>query len=171
MAGKNGAKPTVSYTVLRDTGEKLGWVFNPSPNCLGTVEHNLYTGDYSLAGYYEPKLFVIERKGSVGELVGNLTQSEKWDDFKQELERLEEFRWPFVVCEFPASLLRTYPVGSNLPESVWPHIRVKPQFLLKRMEEIWLRFKARWLFTDSPDFGKEIASGLFKRVVESVPSP
>lgn len=157
------------YLVLRDNNEHegKGWLFEASESCAGTVERNLYTGDYGLEGYYDNKLFVIERKGCVSEFVQNISTKEKWDDFKQELERLEEFRWPFVVCEFPFSLLRTYPNGSNIPRRVWPHIRVKPQFLLKRVEEIWLRFKTRFIFTDTPELGREVASGLFKRVVES----
>jgi hypothetical protein len=97
---------------------------------------NLYTGDYSLEGYYDNKLFVIERKGSVAELVGNITQKEKWDDFKQELERLEEFRHPFVVCEFPLPA-QDLPGRQRHPEADGGRsMRVKPQFLLKRLEEI-----------------------------------
>jgi hypothetical protein len=159
------------YTVLRDTGEKLGWWFDPSERCAGTVERNLYTGDYSLEGYYDPKLFVVERKGAVTEFVANITQKEKWDDFKQELERLEEFRHPFVLCEFPLSLLKTYPRGSGVPQHLWSSIRITPQFLLKRLEEIWFRFKAKFVFTEGHELGREIVSGLFKRVVENVPRP
>jgi hypothetical protein len=169
--GRPPAAALPRYEVLRDTGEKLGWVFPRTEACAGTREHNLYTGDYSLEGYYDPKLFVIERKGSVSELVGNITQKEKWDDFKQELERLEEFRWPFVVCEFPMSLLDTYPEGSNVPRRVWPSIRVKGPFLLKRLQEILLHFKTRWLFCDTPALAQQVASGLFKRVLERAPDP
>lgn len=158
------------YKVLRDTSEKQGhgWIFNPGPNCTGTVAHNLYTGDYSIEGYYDNFDFVIERKGSVAEFVQNLTNKEKWDDFKDELERLQQFRWPFVICEFPFSLLSTYPVGSTVPKKLWPHIRVKPQFLLMRFEEICLRYKTKFLFADTPILAKEVASGLFKRVTEYV---
>lgn len=154
------------YTVWRDTSEKLGWQFDESDACAGTVDKNLYTADYSIDGFYDDKTFVIERKGSVGELAACVTQKERWDDFRQELERLEEFKFPFVVCEFPLSLLRTYPRGSGIPPKVWPSVRVGPRFLLKRLEEIWLRYKTKFLFADAPGLGKEIASGLFKRVVE-----
>lgn len=162
--------PDGKYLVLRDTSEKEGhgWLFAEGPRCAGTVPRNLYTGDYSLEGYYDNKLFVIERKGAVSEFVGNITVKEKWDDFKQELERLEEFRYPFVICEFPFSLLKTYPVGSGIPRDRWPSIRVRPEFLLRRLEEIWVHFKTRFIFTDTPELGREVASGLFKRVVENV---
>lgn len=164
---KAAKEPPVKYTVLRDNSEhdNHGWVFAESDVCAGTVVSNLYTADYSLEGYYDNKTFVIERKGSVAELVANLTQKEKWEDFKDELGRLEEFQHPFCICEFPFSLLKTYPVGSSIPKSKWPFIRVKPQFLLMRMEEIWLHFKTKFVFTDTPELGKEVASGLFKRVI------
>lgn len=178
MAGKKkvsepaAAQPTPGqFTVLRDTNEHegRGWWFTAGGWCAGTVERNLYTGDYSVDGYYDNKLFVIERKGSVTEFVANITQKEKWDDFKQELERLEEFRHPFVVCEFPFALLRDYPRGSGIPQKMWGKIRVKPQFLLKRVEEIWLRFKTKFVFTEDWDLGREVAAGLCKRIIENVP--
>src|SRR5687768_9502303 len=130
--------PAGKYRVLRDTCEKEGhgWVFPESSRCDGTVSRNLFTGDYRLEGYYEPKLFVVERKGRVAELVGNITLKEKWDDFKDELTRLEGFRHPYVICEFPFSHLKTYPVHSGIPRERWDSIRVKPEFLLRRMEEI-----------------------------------
>lgn len=156
----------VGYTVLRDTNEHdgKGWIFPREDYCEGTVEKNLYTGDYSLDGLYDNKTFVIERKGSVAEFVGNITQTEKWDDFKQELERLEEFQHPFIICEFAYSLLETYPVGSNIPQKLWGKIRVKPKFLIKRFWEIALHFKTKILFADAG--GQVAASSLFKRMNE-----
>ncbi len=164
------------YLVYRDTSEKKnnGWIFEPSETCKGTVEKNLFTADYSIEGYYEQllrgeKIFVIERKGSVAEFVSNISQKEKWDDFKQELERLEEFKYPFVICEWPFSCLSTYPVGSTIPRKIWPKLRVTPQWILKRCEEIFIEFKTKFIFTDNSTLGKEIASGLFKRVIEKCP--
>lgn len=161
-------KKKSKYTVLRDSGEHEGhgWIFDESESCAGTVRANLYTADYSLEGYYDNKRFAVERKGTVGEFAANISQKEKWSDFKDELQRLEEFKFPFVICEFPFSLLKTYPIGSDIPKKVWPYIRVKPQFLLKRIEEIFLNFKTKFIFTDNAILGKEVASGLFKRVIE-----
>lgn len=175
--GKRKGKPPAAvmpmYRVLRDTNEPEGhgWLFPESATCRGTESRNLYTGDYSLDGYYDTNLFVVERKHSVAEVVQNISNKEKWDDFKDELRRLEAFRWPFVVCEFPFSLFDTFPVGSTVPKDKWDRIRVKPPFLLMRMEEIFLHFKARWLFCDTPALAHKVASGLFKRVTERAPDP
>lgn len=159
------------YLVLRDTREHEGhgWVFPGTDACAGTEVRTLHTGDYSLEGYYENRTFVIERKGSVTEFVGNLTTKEKWDDFKNELGRLEEFAHPFVLCEFPIDLLQSYPVGSGIPRHLQARVKVRPQFLLKRLEEIWLHFKTKFIFAGTPGLGRDIASGLFKRVLEMYP--
>lgn len=157
----------MSYLVLRDTNEHegKGWIFPPKDSCLGTEERNLYTGDYSIDGFYQNKCFVIERKGGVSEFAANISQKEKWDDFKQELERLEEFKHPFVICEFPFSLLENYPCGSGIPQYKWPKIRVTPKFLLKRFFEIQLKFKTKFLFTNAGGF--DAAESLMKRILES----
>lgn len=158
------------YTVLRDTNEQAGygWSFEANDRCAGTTPFNMYTGDYSLDGYYQNKAFVIERKSSAPEVVGCITQKEKWDDFRQELERLEEYRLPFVICEFPLSHIETYPHNCGLPLHVQKRIKMRPQFLLMRLEEIWVKYKTRWIFAGTPGLARDVASGLFKRVVENV---
>lgn len=170
MARKKAAAPA-KYTVLRDTCEKAGhgWVFDASKTCAGTVPRNLYTGDYSLEGYYEDKTFVIERKGSVAELAGNLTNAEKWDDFRQELERLEEFRFPFLVLEFSPALLEAFPAGSGIPRSRWARMKVRGPYLLRRVCELELKYRTRVVWAGDAETAKSYASCLFKRVVESCP--
>ena len=85
-------------------------------------------------------------------------------DFKQELERLEEFKHPFVICEFPFSLLERYPEGSGIPLHSQSKLKVTPKFLIKRFFEIELRFKTKFLFTDQGGF--YAARSLMKRVLE-----
>lgn len=163
----------LKYRVLRDTGEHdgHGWWFDESELCLGTVERNLYTGDYTLEGYYDNKLLVVERKGCVSEFVANLTHKEKWDDFKQELERMEEFRWPYLVLEFPMRALQSFPVGSGIPRSRWKSLRVTSHFLVKRVCEIELRFKTKIVYCDDWACARNYVSSLFKRVTEACPQP
>jgi len=170
MVRKAKAKPErPKYTVFRDNNEhdNHGWWFGPSDSCAGTIEKNLYTADYSLDGYYDDKYFVVERKGTVSEFVGNITHKEKWDDFKNELVRLEEFTHPFVICEFPLACLKSFPVDSDIPKHIWPRLRVNPNFLMKRMQEIEMHFKTKFIFCDTQSFAWEYVCGLFKRVVDS----
>lgn len=152
--------------ILRDTSEHKGhgWLFEPDGRFAGTESRNLYTGDYSLDGYYDNKVFVIERKGSVSEFVRNISHGETWADFRDELERLEEFAHPYIVCEFPYSLLETFPIGSNIPRRLWPSLRVTSQFLVRRFWEIQLTFKTKIHFANAG--GKSVALQIFKRMVE-----
>lgn len=166
MKANANSKPRI----LRDTSEKegKGWQFPESEMWGGTSPANLYTGDYTIEGYFDNKQFVIERKATVSELVSCITHKEKWDDFKQELERLEDFAHPFVVCEFPYVLLTTFPENSGLPRAIADKIRVSPQFLIKRLAEIFVHFKTPFLFVDGPSEARNLASSIFKRVIENV---
>lgn len=152
----------VSYEVIRDTREQRGWVFEPSDRCLGTVVETLKTGDYTLRGFEDA--FCLERKRNVAELSTNLTHTDNWSAFKRELERLEAFRFPFLICEFSLEDLMRFPEGSGIPQARWASLRVKPAFLLKRIHEIHFRFKPQIIFAGG--HGKEVASSLFKRMSE-----
>jgi hypothetical protein len=156
------------YLVLCDVAEQKPWIFPPGGRCLGTAIVNLFTADYSLEGYYDQKILCVERKGAVAELVGNLTQAEKADDFRQLLERMDELAHPFVVCEFPRSHLFTYPESSDIPRKEWPKVRVTPQYLLKVLSTVELKYKSKWLFFNSPDEAVRYVETIFKRVAEGV---
>lgn len=151
------------YQVVRDTREKddHGWIFPSNERCLGTVEATLPTGDYTLEGY--EKVFVIERKGSVAEFARNLVQKR----FENELCRLDEFQFSYIVLEFELAQIVNFPIGSGIPESKWSHIKLTPQFLMQKVCELQLKHKARLIFAGQ--CGKHIASSLFKRIIEHVP--
>jgi hypothetical protein len=148
------------YKVLRDTREQQGWDFPAKDLCLGTVDATLKTGDYTLDGY--ENVFVIERKMSTGEISQNIVQSR----FERELQRLESFAYPFLVCEFTLEDVINFPHNSGIPRSRWSTLRISPQFLLKRLNEFQIRYRTRFIFAGQ--MGREFASSLFKRVIENV---
>ncbi len=170
MPSKKPPKPKADkFTILRDTSEKTGYIFSPSKYCAGTIERNLYTGDYSMEGYYDEKIVCVERKGSVAELAGNLTNKEKWEDFEDELCRLESFRFPFLVLEFSLAQLRAFPIGSGIPKSRWKRMRIRGPYLEKLLCAIELKYKTRVVFAGNPECAKDYVLCLFKRVVELCP--
>jgi hypothetical protein len=148
MAKKN----ETAYAVLVDTREQIPWEFP------GSRPATLKTGDYTLEGF-ETSL-CVERKRNTGEIAANLTQ----DRFERELGRMDEFPFSFVVCEFTLADLLAFPRNSGIPPHRWKWVRLTPQFLLKRVMELQLAFKARWVFAG--DHGRAYASSLFKRIVE-----
>ena len=56
-------KKIPSYTVIKDTREQRGWIFNKSDRCDGMRVETLKTGDYTLGGFEE--MVCVERKFSV----------------------------------------------------------------------------------------------------------
>lgn len=151
------------HQVLRDTREQRGWEFPASANCLGTREETLKTGDYTLAGY--EKLLVIERKASTAEWAKNVLEAR----FERELQRLDGFRWPFIICEFTYEDLKLFPERSGIPKSRWRSLRLSPNFLIKKLDEWQLKYRAKIILAGP--LGRERAGGIFKRVIELCPQP
>lgn len=160
------------YKVIRDTREKegKGWDFSTSLSCLEVIDKKLPTGDYTLVGY--ENIFVIERKGSVGEFCGNLTQARfigKFDEKKKiekqsEIIRLDSFIYPYIILEFTMEDLLRYPKDECW--KVRKRVRFTGSAALKKMHEIEMQHKSRFIFAGNK--GKEVASSLFKRLTENV---
>ncbi len=148
------------YKVIKDTREQRGWDFPASPYCEGTIIGTLHTGDYTLRGY--ENVFVIERKGCIVEFAKNIVQNR----FEDELIRLEEFRYPFAICEFDLADIINFPNGSGLPYKAREKMRINPYFILKRFIELQIKYKTKFILAGKL-YGKELASSIFKRVIES----
>lgn len=149
------------YTVVRDTREKegKGWVFSETQSCAGTVTQKLDTGDYSLYGWESH--ISIERKGSVSELAKNLTE----ERFENELIRLEEFPWRYVILEFDMKHIIEFPKGSGIPKRRQRYMKVSGYYLLKRITELERKYKIQFMFCGA--YGKEVCANIFKRFMES----
>lgn len=142
--------------ILIDTREQQPWEFTRRSWASGSVVQGLKTGDYTLLGLED--VFTIDRKGKVTELAGNLTQAR----FERELERMEGFKHPFIVCDFPIEDLLDYPRVAAVPPFLRKKIRVSGAFLMSVLERYWLTYKTKWVF--SAGRGREVALGMFKRV-------
>lgn len=147
-----------SFFVIRDTREQKGWTFAKRERCLGTVDGALKTGDYTLRDY--ESVVAVERKATPSELAGNVFEAR----FLRELERLDSFEEPHVICEFNLDELIDYPRGSDVPHAKRKLVRVRGPLLLKRVVELQRQFKARWHFAGGR--GRELALCIFKRVSE-----
>lgn len=162
------------YTVVRDTREKVdqGWIFPVSERCAGTLTQKLDVGDYSLLGF--EKLVTIERKGSVSEFCGNLTQTRfvgeydpaKEIDKQSEFLRLELIQWPFILLEFEVDDLLKYPNLRDIPPRLRRDIIFKGPAAFKKVIELQMKYKTRIIFCGNR--AKDVASSIFKRVVEEI---
>jgi len=150
------------YTIIRDTREKekKGWQWRKSMYCDGTVDGTMKTGDYTLAGYED--ILSIERKGRISEFAKNVNEKR----FYKELERLEKFKYAYVLLEFTMRDLLNYPVGSGIPRYKWKYLKFKGPFILKKLTEMMVQYP-HIHFILCGDAGKETASSIFKRIVEN----
>lgn len=147
------------FTVLRDTREKVGqgWIFQPSLYCKGTIEQKLDTGDYSLVGH-ENKI-VIERKATTAEIANNILE----DRFVRELERLESFEFPFIVCEFSWHDVMMYPINSGIPKRLWYKLKIKSEYLRSSLMRYMIQYKVKIIFAGSA--GDVVTEELFKHYI------
>lgn len=91
-----------SYTVVRDTREKIGhgFEFKPSkperrpPRCAGMEISTLKTGDYSIKG--GESLVCVERKHDLSELWINYG---KRDLFEEECKRMQDIKYRYILIE------------------------------------------------------------------------
>jgi hypothetical protein len=152
-------KEEVKFTVIRDTREQEGWIFQARARCLGTEVQTLSTGDYTVKGF--EKVFCLERKFSSSEFCQNLFQPR----FHRELERLDEFEHPYLFLEFEWKQLVEYPRGSGVPPSKWRSLKVRPDLLIKTYHEMRLAHpRLRVEFVGQQ--GRTAALSLFKRIVD-----
>lgn len=149
------------YLVLRDQREKLnkGWQFSASANCVGTENATLKTGDYTLLGY--ENILAMERKGSISEFAKNITE----DRFERELIRMDNFPFSFILLEFTMDDILNFPDGSGIPYTAQKYLKVTNYYILRRFNEIQVQHNVKVILCGT--HGKEVASSLFKLVIEN----
>lgn len=146
----------IKNVVLRDTSEKKGWYFTDDENIECTEKFNLNTGDYTIKGLENE--FIIERKGSTAEFAHNITEKR----FEQEMVRLDDFKWPFLVCEFTMDDLKNFPVNSGIPPKLWNKVRITKKFLISSFLRYQIQYKTKFILAGK--YGMDVARGLFKLV-------
>jgi ERCC4-type nuclease len=134
-------KPVEPYFVLKDTREKVGgWDFDISDKCSGMEVCTLKTGDYSLRGL--ENVLCIERKKTVSEFATNIHESR----FKDWVERLSQYKHPFLILEFSIDDILRFPVGSNIPKKIWPKLRVTSERLLSVIAKLQVNYGINVVF-------------------------
>lgn len=154
--------PIKKYRVLRDSREKecQGWWFPESDRCLGTIVTTMKTGDYTIEGLED--ILVIERKRNTAEFSQNITEKR----FDRELERMEQFKYGFMVLEFSMHDIMNFPKNSGIPEHKWKDLQITNKYMLRRFTEYQTQYKSKIILADY--YGASVAESIFKRVVDSV---
>jgi ERCC4-type nuclease len=155
-------KKIPNYTVIKDTREQNGWFFSPYDKCDGMEIGTLHTGDYTLKGYEE--VVCVERKASVSEIAMNLGRKKK--PFQEEMERMKQFPFSFLILEFSMDDLLKYPEGSRVPVNSRSKVKVTGKYLLKCLIEFQIWYDTKILFCDNKQDAFLVTNSIFKRLME-----
>lgn len=130
--------------ILQDSHEKMPWSFEMYRACSGQEVSTLKTGDYTIKD--TGNLIVVERKRNSGELAINL--GKKYQNFRKEFERMQEFRFRHLVCEFPMTDLSIFPVKSGIPKNRWPYLRINGKYIYAQLLHLCEEFGVEYHFCD-----------------------
>lgn len=155
-------KSATNYTVIKDTREQDGWFFSPYDKCDGMEVGTLDTGDYTIKGFEE--VVCIERKASVSEIAMNLGR--KKAPFQDEMERMKDFPFAFIILEFSMDDLLKYPQGSRVPYKARSNVKVTGKYLLKCLMEFQIWYNTKILFCGNKNNAFLVCNSLFKRLNE-----
>lgn len=149
--------------IIRDNKEKVGyWEFDFIENCQ-QVSASLKTGDYTIKGLED--IVCLERKRTTGELSINL--GSKWEVFSRELQRMEPFKYKYILLEFSLDDVLNFPKNSGIPQSKWQFIKIHPKFILGRIEYIKKTYNIKVIFCGSKQNAEIEAASILQMVYET----
>lgn len=146
-----------NFTILIDTREQKPWAFKH----YTTASQKLDTGDYSIKKYED--LLCIERKHSISEFVGNMSEKR----FKDVLIRMQKYKYSFIIMEFSFDDVLNFPIGSDIPKKVWDKIKISSAYIIKYLTEIQVQYNVHILFCGSPVGAEKMAVSIMRRVIEN----
>lgn len=150
------------HIILKDTREKNGWGFESFDRCIAVADWGLKTGDYTARGL--EKHLVIERKASTGELATNLGKKRK--AFDDEVKRMSNFRWKYIIFEFSIDDLMTFPKNSGIPKKQMQHVRMNGKFMWKKLREYEEQYGVELVFALNKENAEQRAMIIFDEVTE-----
>jgi len=155
---------TDKYIIIRDTREKNGWEFDFYESCSGVVDQGMKTGDYTAKGLEE--YLTIERKATTAELALNLGRKRK--QFEAELERMGEFRWKYIICEFSEENVREFPRNSTVPRARWNSLRMNGKFMRKCLHNYEEKYGVKVLFKNNKEEAEEEALKIIEEAYKTI---
>ncbi|MHA2428855.1 MAG: hypothetical protein ACXADB_12605, partial [Candidatus Hermodarchaeia archaeon] len=111
------------------------------------------------------KLITIDRKKKPAELANNLGMYK--ERFARELERMRDYKYRYIICEFPYEKLVMFPKGSGLPRYIQRKVRAKGKFLVKQVERMSEEYEVEFIFCANREEAQERAIELFKEALQS----
>ena len=142
------------FTIIVDTREQKPWSFENH----AIANTKLDTGDYSIEGLEH--ILCIERKRNVAEIANNITE----DRFKDVIDRIKTYKFPFILLEFNINDVLRYPIGSTIPKKLWSKIRISPQYIMKHLIDMQVENNIHVIFCGDSSNAEKIALSIMRRV-------
>jgi ERCC4-type nuclease len=146
--------------IIVDTREKKPWLFN-HPDVTGVEIRKLRTGDYTVEEL--ENVLCIERKKVVAEFATCVTVSR----FKDELERMRNYKYRYLVFEFDEDAVLRYPVGSHIPAGRWSKLRVTGPYIMKFINEIREDYELEIVFAGDSTIAELKTIEIMKETLEN----
>ena len=86
--------------------------------------------------------------------------------FQAEMERMRDYEFSFMICEFTMNDLLKYPEGSRVPMRARSKVRVTGKYLLKCLIEFQLWYDTKILFCGDKNNAFIVCNSVFKRLNE-----
>lgn len=144
--------------IIQDTREQIPWDFT----FFGANQKvkKLDTGDYSLEGLEDK--FCIERKMSTGEIAINLGSKNK--TFVKELDRIMEFEYKFLICEFSIKTLLSFPAFSGIPKDKLKFVRMSANYIVSLLGKYEEKYGLEIIYCNDKNEATNIAYEIMKEV-------
>jgi ERCC4-type nuclease len=147
--------------IICDTREKHPYSFTDKfGNYLECEHRKLNTGDYSIEGYED--LLCIERKESVTELAGNCVAKR----FIRELERMQSYKYKYLILEFSLNDILEYPRNLRLPPRIKNRIKVSGMFILTRICQWSIDYDFDLLACGNRQNAQNMTMAIINKVIE-----
>ena len=86
--------------------------------------------------------------------------------FQAEMERMKDYNFSFIICEFGMDALLKYPEGSRVPKNARSKVRVTGKYLLKCLLEFQIWYDTKIIFCENKGNAFLVCNSLFKRLNE-----
>jgi len=149
----------MAFTVIVDTREKDPWDL-ASADILGCKRQSMQTGDYTVEGL--ESVLCIERKKNAAELAHNIHEAR----FARELERMQAFRFRYIILEAPLAHIMEYPLHET------PYIRKKVKiggkYLIRCLNRMQVKYGVNIIYASNKDYAAWVASNIMREVFDLV---
>lgn len=147
------------FNVVQDSREQTPLEFS-SASIDYTIVDTLKTGDYTIEGLED--VLCIERKGSLLEFYKNITQPRFW----REMERMQNYKYRFLVLEFGVDKVETFPYSLDKPKSFIEQLQMTAQYLMRCISVIQVKYNINVVFAENRSLATYLITNIMKRVNE-----